>query len=114
MTVLHNTAFGWMIVDVTQKQYKSYHLIGLEVGYLIASIKCRGEATSQCKTFHANVVATAKRDLNAGKLFDGEGRFMVYRKLMTAEYSVRIEGLLIGLAQGLVLKRNGEIAQKLS
>jgi predicted homoserine dehydrogenase-like protein len=84
------------------------------MGNLIASIKCRGEVTGQCKTFRADVVATARRDLNAGELLDGEGGFMVYRKLMTAEYSVRIEGLLIGLPHGLALKRRFEIAQKLS
>lgn len=113
MIVLHNTALRGMKVDVMQAQYKPYHLIGLEVGYSVASIKCRGEATGRCQTFRADVVATGKRDLNAGERLDGEGGFIVYRKLMTAEYSLRIEGLLIGLSQGLVLKRNVETAQKL-
>lgn len=67
---------------------------------------CRGEPTGQCKTFSGDVVATAKRDLKAGEKLDGEGGFMAYGKLMPAEDSLAIEGLPIGLAHGLVLKRD--------
>lgn len=95
-------------------QYKPYHLIGLEVGYSAASIMCRGEPTGQCKTFRADVVATAKRALKAGEKLDGEGGFMVYGKLMTAEDSLRIEGLPIGLAHGVILKRDVAQGQRLS
>jgi predicted homoserine dehydrogenase-like protein len=86
-------------------QYKPYHLIGLELGYSIASIMCRGEPTGQTKTWSGDVVATAKRDLAAGEKLDGEGGFMVYGKLMTAADSMAISGLPIGLAHGIVLKR---------
>ncbi|KPI39728.1 uncharacterized protein AB675_3461 [Cyphellophora attinorum] len=57
-------------------QYKPYHLIGLELGISVASIMCRGEPTGQCKTFAADTVATAKRDLAVGEKLDGEGGFM--------------------------------------
>lgn len=95
-------------------QYKPYHLIGLELGYSVASIMCRGEPTGQCKTFNADVVATAKRALKAGEKLDGEGGFMVYGKLMTARDSLKIEGLPIGLAHGVVLKRDIKEGQGLS
>jgi predicted homoserine dehydrogenase-like protein len=87
-------------------QYKPYHLIGLELGISIASIMVRGEPTGQTKTFAADVIATAKRDLKAGETLDGEGGFMVYGKLMPAEDSLAITGLPIGLAHGIRLKRD--------
>lgn len=98
-----------MQTDSTGKyamQYKPYHLIGLELGYSIASIMCRDEPTGQTKTWAGDVVATAKKDLKAGEKLDGEGGFMVYGKLMPAERSMEIEGLPIGLAHGLVLKND--------
>lgn len=87
-------------------QYKPYHLIGLELGISIASIMLRHEPTGQTQTFRSDVVATAKRNLLRGEHLDGEGGFMVYGKLTSAEESLRIEGLPIGLAHGLALKRD--------
>lgn len=95
-------------------QYKPYHLIGLELGISVASIMCRGEPTGQCQTFAADTVATAKRDLKAGEKLDGEGGFMVYGRLMPARASLEIEGLPIGLAHGLVLKKDVKKDQGLS
>ncbi|OAL48535.1 SAF domain-containing protein [Pyrenochaeta sp. DS3sAY3a] len=95
-------------------QYKPFHLIGLELGISIASIMVRGEPTGQTQTWAGDVVATAKRDLLTGEKLDGEGGFMVYGKLMTAEDSLRIEGLPIGLAHGIVLKRDVKKDQGLS
>lgn len=98
-----------MQTDSTGKyamQYKPYHLIGLELGFSVASIMCRGEPTGQTQTWAGDVVATGKRDLKAGEKLDGEGGFMVYGKLMPAERSMEIEGLPIGLAHGLVLKND--------
>ncbi|KAI0484067.1 SAF domain-containing protein [Xylariaceae sp. FL0804] len=87
-------------------QFKPYHLIGLELGVSIATIMCRGEPTGQTRTWAGDVVATAKRDLRAGERLDGEGGYMVYGRLTTARDSMAIEGLPIGLAHGLVLKRD--------
>ncbi|KAJ4318925.1 hypothetical protein N0V94_004155 [Neodidymelliopsis sp. IMI 364377] len=87
-------------------QYKPYHLIGLELGVFVASIMVRGEPTAQCKTWCGDVIATAKRNLKSGEKLEGEGGFMVYGKLVTAEDSLRIEGLPIGLVHGIVLKRD--------
>ncbi|KAK0946748.1 hypothetical protein LTR29_001918 [Friedmanniomyces endolithicus] len=87
-------------------QYKPFHLIGLELGASVANIMCRGEPTGQTRTWAGDVVATAKSDLKAGEKLDGEGGFMVHGKLMSAEASMEIEGLPIGLAHGLALKRD--------
>jgi predicted homoserine dehydrogenase-like protein len=95
-------------------QYKPYHLIGLELGVSIASIMVRGEPTGQTRTFAADVVATAKRDLKVGEVLDGEGGFMVYGKLMQAERSLAIAGLPIGLAHGVKVKREIKKGQGLS
>lgn len=106
---LKTDASGWFAV-----QYKPYHLIGLELGVSIANIMCRGEPTGQTRVWRGDVVATAKRDLDVGEKLDGEGGFMVYGKLMPAEMSLEAEGLPIGLAHGLVLKREVKKDQSLS
>ncbi|KIY00063.1 uncharacterized protein Z520_03748 [Fonsecaea multimorphosa CBS 102226] len=95
-------------------QYKPFHLIGLEVGFSVASIMCRGEPTGQTKTFAGDVIATAKRDLQVGEALDGEGGFTVVGKLMPAEVSLEMGGLPIGLAHRLRLKRDIKKDQSLS
>ena len=78
--------------------YKPFHLIGLELGISVASVGLRNEATGAPIGFNADVVATAKRDLAAGEMLDGEGGYTVYGKVMPAEESLRIGGLPLGLA----------------
>ncbi len=78
--------------------YKPFHLIGLELGISVASVGLRNEATGAPIGFNADVVATAKRDLGAGEVLDGEGGHTVYGKVMPAEESMRIGGLPLGLA----------------
>ncbi len=77
--------------------YKPYHLIGLELGFSVASAVLRGEATGTSRSFEGDVAATAKRDLRAGEVLDGEGGYMVYGKLMPAKASVAAGALPIGL-----------------
>ncbi len=84
--------------------YKPYHLIGLELGISVASVGLRGEATGAPTAFNADVVATAKRDLAAGEMLDGEGGFTVYGKLLPAAESLRLGGLPLGLAHKVKLK----------
>jgi predicted homoserine dehydrogenase-like protein len=86
--------------------YKPYHLIGLELGISVASIGLRGEPTGAPLAFSADVVATAKRDLAAGELLDGEGGFTVYGKLLPAAESLRLGGLPLGLAHKVKLRRS--------
>ena len=83
--------------------YKPYHLIGLELGITVASIGVRGESTGAPICWHGDVVATAKRDLAAGEMLDGEGGFTVYGKLFPAQESIALGGLPLGLAHGVKL-----------
>jgi predicted homoserine dehydrogenase-like protein len=86
--------------------YKPYHLIGLELGISVASVGVRGEPTGAPEAFNADVVATAKRDLKAGEMLDGEGGFTVYGKLLPAAQSLKEGGLPLGLAHKLRLTRD--------
>jgi predicted homoserine dehydrogenase-like protein len=91
--------------------YKPYHLIGLELGISVASVGLRGEPTGAPVAFSADVVATAKRDLAAGEMLDGEGGFTVFGKLLPAAESLRLGGLPLGLAHKVRLKRPVEAGQ---
>ncbi|MBM3545642.1 MAG: flagellar biosynthesis protein FlgA [Alphaproteobacteria bacterium] len=85
--------------------YKPYHLIGLELGISVASAALRREPTGVATGFRADAVATAKRDLAAGEVLDGEGGYTVWGKCLPAERSLSEGALPIGLAHGLKLKR---------
>jgi predicted homoserine dehydrogenase-like protein len=85
--------------------YKRWHLIGLEVGVSVASVGLRGESTGAAICWNADVVATAKRDLSAGEMLDGEGGYTVWGKLCPAEKSARIGALPLGLAHNVKLTR---------
>jgi predicted homoserine dehydrogenase-like protein len=78
--------------------YKRWHLIGLEVGISVASVGLRGEPTGCPTGFRADAVATAKRDLKAGEILDGEGGYTVVGKLTPAQDSLKIGALPLGLA----------------
>ena len=85
--------------------YRKHHLIGLELGISIANIALREEATGYPRGFNADVAATAKRDLAAGEILDGEGGYCVWGQLMTAQQSLQSGALPIGLASGVALTR---------
>ncbi|WP_232628734.1 NAD(P)H-dependent oxidoreductase [Methylobacterium sp. Leaf118] len=84
--------------------YKPYHLIGLELGTSVASIATRGEPTGATTDWHADVIAIAKRALTAGEVLDGEGGFTVFGKVVSAERSLALGAVPIGLAHGLPLR----------
>jgi predicted homoserine dehydrogenase-like protein len=84
--------------------YRPSHLIGLELGVSVASAALRGEATGAPMAFNGDVVATAKRDLAAGEILDGEGGYTIWGKLMPAGDSIAYGGLPIGLASKVTLK----------
>jgi predicted homoserine dehydrogenase-like protein len=94
--------------------YKRWHLIGLEVGVSVASVALRGEPTGVATGWNADVVATAKRDLQAGEMLDGEGGYTVWGKLLPAANSVAIGGLPLGLAHNVKLVRAVKQGQSLS
>ncbi len=85
--------------------YKRWHLIGLEVGVSVASVALRGEPTGVPTAWNADVVATAKHDLQPGDLLDGEGGFTVWGKLQPARASLAMGGLPLGLAHGVRVLR---------
>ncbi len=94
--------------------WRPYHLIGLELGISVAKAVLRNEATGTANGFVADVVATAKRDLDAGEVLDGEGGFTVWGRLMMAGDSLAIGAVPIGLASGLTLKapvKKGAVVQ---
>ena len=93
--------------------YKRWHLIGLEVGVSVASVALRGEPTGVATGWNADVVATAKRDLAAGEMLDGEGGYTVWGTLLPAATSVQIGGLPLGLAHQVKLVRAVKKGQSL-
>ncbi len=88
--------------------YKPFHLIGLELNISIFSAALLNKPTGMVDDFRGDVVATAKRDLTAGEMLDGEGGFTVWGKLYPADKSLRLGGLPIGLAHK--VKLNVDIA----
>jgi predicted homoserine dehydrogenase-like protein len=93
--------------------YRPIHMIGLELGVSVASAALRGEPTGQPSVFRSDVVATAKRDLKAGEMLDGEGGFCVWGKQTPAEHSLDHGMLPLGLAQNVKLKRDVTLGQAL-
>jgi predicted homoserine dehydrogenase-like protein len=96
---LKTDASGWYAA-----MYKPYHLIGLELGISVLSAALRGEPTGQPREWRGDVVAVAKRNLDAGEMLDGEGGYTVWGKLMPAERSLAEGALPIGLAHNVSLK----------
>jgi predicted homoserine dehydrogenase-like protein len=98
-----------MLPDKTGKfaaLYRPIHMIGLELGISVASCALRNEPTGVPTGFRSDVVATAKRDLKAGEMLDGEGGFCVWGKQTPAEFSLQHELLPLGLAHNVKLKNN--------
>jgi predicted homoserine dehydrogenase-like protein len=98
-----------MLPDQTGKYaalYRPIHMIGLELGISVASAALRQEPTGVPTGFRSDVVATAKRDLKAGEMLDGEGGFCVWGKQAPASVSLERELLPLGLAHNVKLKRD--------
>jgi predicted homoserine dehydrogenase-like protein len=94
--------------------YRPIHMIGLELGISVASAALRGEPTGCPRGFQADVIATAKRDLEIGEVLDGEGGAMVWGRLVPAKTSIAEEGLPIGLAHGVAVTRRIAAGSRLS
>jgi len=91
--------------------YRPFHLIGLELGISVASAGLRAEPTGAAQGFLGDVVASAKRDLAAGEILDGEGGYTVWGRLLPAADSLALGGLPIGLAHGVRLKNAIAVGQ---
>jgi predicted homoserine dehydrogenase-like protein len=91
----------WLLPDETGTYaglYRPCHLIEMELGISVASAALRGEPTGAPSAWRADVVATAKRNLEVGEVLDGEGGYMVWGKPMPARLSKAKNGLPLGLA----------------
>ena len=86
--------------------WRPYHLIGLELAVSVASAALRREPTGCGDAWRGDAVATAKRDLKAGEILDGEGGAMVWGKCIPAARSLAENALPIGLAHGVKLLRD--------
>ena len=99
----------WLLPDETGRYaglYRPTHLIGLELGISVASAVLRGEATGSPSGWEADVIATAKRDLRAGEIVDGEGGYMVWGNILPAAAALAKNGLPLGLAHDVRLTRS--------
>src|SRR3954469_19349401 len=85
--------------------WRPFHMIALETSVSVLSAVLRGEPTGSSKEFRGDAVATAKRDLQAGEMLDGEGGYAVWANAIPAEKSLAVGGLPIGLAHNVKLKR---------
>ena len=79
----------------------------------VASVALRGEATGVAHCWNADVVATAKRDLQPGEMLDGEGGYTVWGKLLPAATSQKMGGLPLGLAHQVKVVRPVKKGQSL-
>jgi predicted homoserine dehydrogenase-like protein len=86
--------------------YRPIHMIGLELGISVASAALRNEPTGAPTGFRSDVAATAKKDLKAGEMLDGEGGFCVWGKQVPADRSLEQGYLPLGLAQNVKLTRD--------
>jgi len=93
--------------------YRPIHMIGLELGISVASAALRREPTGAPTGFRSDVAATAKRDLKAGEMLDGEGGFCVWGKQTPAQLSLDQGCLPLGLAQNVKLKRDIRAGERL-
>lgn len=98
--MLHDSSFRYAAL------YRPTHMIGLELGVSVASAALRKEPTGCPIGFYSDVVATAKRDLKAGEMLDGEGGFCVWGKQTPAETSLENGYLPLGLAHNVKLLRD--------
>ena len=80
--------------------WRPYHLIGLELGVSVARLGLLGRPTGQAKRFSADVVCVAKRDLSSGDILDGEGGDSVWGTVISAERSLSMSALPMGLSDG--------------
>jgi predicted homoserine dehydrogenase-like protein len=85
--------------------WRPFHMIGLETSISVLSAVLRREPTGSSTEFRGDAVATAKRDLKAGEMLDGEGGFAVWANAIPAAKSLSFGGLPIGLAHNVKLKR---------
>lgn len=92
---------AWYPMDST-KQYSAYmfpvHGIGLELGLTPAVMSILRKPTGACKYFSTDVVSITKKDLQPGEILDGEGGFCAHGEFFTAEESLKLGAVPMGLS----------------
>jgi len=86
--------------------WRPVHLIGLELGYSVARALLDKQPTGATRSFKADAVAVAKKDLFKNEILDGEGGTTVWGKLISSSRSISLRALPIGLANNVKLIRN--------
>jgi predicted homoserine dehydrogenase-like protein len=97
-----------MMVDTSGHygiMYRPTHILGLELNKSIASVALLGLPTGCPKTFVADMIAVAKRDLRRGEMLDGPGAYTTYGQLVPAEESLRGRFLPTGFSENVKVIR---------
>lgn len=84
---------------------RPYHLCDLETPQSIAEAVLLGEVTVAAEEMHAEVVCTAKRDIEAGAVLDGIGGPDWYGTIMTYPEARAARAVPIGIGAGAVATR---------
>jgi predicted homoserine dehydrogenase-like protein len=98
-----------MMVDDTGHygiMYRPTHILGLELNKSVASAALLGLPTGCPKTFTADMVAVAKKDLQPGESLDGPGAYTTYGQLVPAEESMRRQYLPTGFSEKVQVVRS--------
>jgi len=85
--------------------FRPYHLCDLETPQSVAEAVLLGEVTVTPEQMHAEVVCTAKRDLEPGAVLDGIGGPDWYGVVMTHEQARAARAVPIGIGARAVVKR---------
>lgn len=95
-------------------RWRPHRLAGLELALSPLSVALRGEPTGCPQGWHADVAATAKRDLARGDILDGIGGACLSGTLMPASTLAAARILPIALTDGATLRRPVAAGQMLS
>lgn len=80
--------------------YRPYHLCDLETPQSIAEAVLLNEVTVAAETMHSEVVAVAKRDLQAGTKVEGIGSADMYGRIYTYTEARTLGAIPLGIAPG--------------
>jgi predicted homoserine dehydrogenase-like protein len=98
-----------MLVDSSGSygiMYRPTHILGLELNMSIASVALIGMPTGCPKSFTADMIAVAKKDLKPGDMLDGPGAYTTYGQLVPAEESLNGRYLPTGFSENVKVIRS--------
>ena len=70
----------------------------MELGLTPAVMSILRKPTGACKYFSTDVVSITKKDLQPGEILDGEGGFCAHGEFFTAEESLKLGAVPMGLS----------------